>query len=400
MLPHAVSRIAVGALIALLQGTLAMGTIKPQVQLHEVSNRADTIIAGTVVSVEATERVVQIQHRDRIYEFSAWRATLKAEQVIKGRTSTKEIIVEFPGPGEGDMGFSGGPLAVLEHLNPGERVVVYLSSKDGGQVYSFADPYRSAVRIGQAKSITQLLHSPLGQAGVDDHVASLIAASIEAASRATIEQSVLDLVNLKGSEAASALKAALGHSNDTAIRAVILEGLLRIGDYSELQSAIETVSAIESDSFACATQMVLGARMGLVDDPELVRQHYYPLLKHPKAFMRRSAAYAIRKAGLKEAVPYLIEGLQDRDAETRYQCMMALAEILGRGGEWAPSKERFEESEGEYIERWQAWWTSSGQFEFRTPVDEGLSEGESSSSEVLSPPSPGEASAARGDGGG
>lgn len=63
---------------------------------------------------------------------------------------------------------------------------------------------------------------------------------------------------------------------------------------------------------------------------------------------------------LRGRVPGLIVGLEEADQEVRYQCLMGLAETLGRGGEWAPRKSAFLKDEKSYIKRWQDWWKQEG----------------------------------------
>jgi hypothetical protein len=324
------------------------------------------IVVGRVASIEATDETFRLSRLGSEYELGLWRAKVTIKQVIKGQPQRTEIVVGFPGTKKGENGAMSF-LIVLEQLNPGEMVVLLLCpNKERTGTYVFTNPYKSAIRIADSPGVSRLLEAqpPAGEPVLQ--IAALLVASLKVGSREMVEQTLTDLVNLQGKQAAPAIKALLDHSKDPAIRGEALSVLIRVGDYSRLKETVEFVSSgDESDPVVLSVKINLSTQMSLVSDADLVAKYYLPLLRNPSDFVRQDAAYAIRHAKLRSAAPQLIEGLEDSDLETRYQCLMGLAETMGWSNYWAPSKELFEQNERGYIRQWKTWWHDIGQFEFR-----------------------------------
>lgn len=234
--------------------------------------------------------------------------------------------------------------------------------------FVFVDDYKSAIRIADSPSVTRLLDAQSLSGKPEEQIASLLTASLETFSGRMLYQSLSDLVGLQGKQAGPAIKTLLDHSQDPVTRGQALEALIHVGDYSRLAEAAEYLnSERESDTAVLNAKKSPSYQMSHVRDAELVAKYCIPLLRHPSDFVRRDAAYAVRKAKLRSAVPELLKGLEDSDPDTRYHCLMGLAGILGRDGDWAPSKEVYEKSEPDYIRRWKTWWEDEGQFFLAEP---------------------------------
>ena len=79
------------------------------------------------------------------------------------------------------------------------------------------------------------------------------------------------------------------------------------------------------------------------------------MLKNKNAKIRQAAVYSIRIINNPNSVPYLLEGLDDIDNEVKYHCVMTLAKLFGKGGEYGPSHERFSGNEEKTVSLWKDW---------------------------------------------
>jgi len=356
---------------------------KPEVDLKEMCSNADAIVAGRVLSLEVTDKMIRrtrtiLDCRDllleptdkrllqakfkREYEFGLWQATLTIEQVIKGQLYDEEITVEYPGIKKGQQGVGGGLITVLQFLNPGERVMVFLRTpKPGEESYTFANAFKSAIRITDSQAVTRLLAEPPLD-NPEKQIAALLNASLDAlpGGRSSLKSDAMsDLINLQGKQAIPAIKALLDRSKEPAVRENCLIALIRMGDCSRLKEAVEFLNSYPGRG------QLLSSQIAQVTDTNLVAKYCVPLMRHPSDFVRRDAAYAVWHANLRSAVPQMIKGLEDSDLDTRYNCLMGLAVTLRRPNDWSPSIGLFEKNESEYINRWKTWWEKSGRSEFK-----------------------------------
>lgn len=362
---------------------LAMG--KPEVDLREVFSNADVIVVGRVASLVITDKMIrrtrvilppgrdlllepsdkiifQAKHK-REYEFYLRQATLTVEQVIKGQPGNKEVVVEYPGAKKG-QGVSGGLVTMLENLNPGKRMVLFLRApKKDAEYYTFVNDYKSAIRIADTPEINQMLEGKVPKGNIEEYIASLLAISLENFSGGPFLYGMDDLANLSGKEAAPAIKNILDHTKDPFNRGQALITLFNIGDYARFDEAMDYISSADESALnISALKGILSSRIALIKDTNLVAKYCVPLMQHPKDFVRRDAAYAIRHAHLRSAVPQMIKGLEDSDLDTRYQCLMGLGETVG--GPAGIAKELFKKNESEYISKWKTWWDTKGHLEF------------------------------------
>jgi len=76
--------------------------------------------------------------------------------------------------------------------------------------------------------------------------------------------------------------------------------------------------------------------------------------------LRLNAVIAIRRMGLHESVGFLVASLGSADRNVQYQAVIALAEINGIYGDYAPSMEVFFKQPAKYTDLWREWAGKNG----------------------------------------
>jgi len=256
----------------------------------------------------------------------------------------------------------------LEFLKPGETVVLFLrySDRHAGS-YTLANNFKSAIRIANSSEVIKILKGKQPEEKIETYIASLLTASLDSLSGVDLKNAVSDLAMLQEKRSSAAINAALDNIKDPVIWGETLITLFRLGDYSRLPEAVAFIqSEGKSDSVSLNVKSYLASKISLIKDTDLVGKYCIPLLQHRDEQIRRFAAKAVRNARMRTAMPQLIKGLQDSDDEVKYECLMGLADMLGRVGAWAPSYELFLNKKQEYVMRWQNWWDSGGKDEYMT----------------------------------
>lgn len=350
--------------LILLWKCSSLAIVKPKVDIPVLCTSADVIVVGRVGEVVATGGKCRRFGFGHEYEFDLWQATITISRLIKGQHRERKLVVEFPGPDKEQAGVMG-ILGAFECLNPGEMVIVFLcgNGQNAGS-YVLANDYRSAIRIPECQAVTRLLEGQTLAGKTEAQITSLLIASLDVCSSDMIENALSDLVSLEGRQAITTINGLLDRCKVPAVQGEALAALIRLGDYTRLPKGVDFLQSGEADCAVRNAKINLSGQLSLVTNAELVARYYIPLLRHSSEFVRRDAAYAVRRSKARIAVPQLIGGLQDSDQEVRYHCLMALAEIFGHTGGWAPSKEVFEKNERDYIGRWQTWWDNGGRNEF------------------------------------
>ncbi len=352
--------------VVMFWSPMAWGVGKPKVDCENVRKNSDVIIVGRIESVDATSEILRRSRHGNTYEFGLWKGKVSVQRVIKGKLHKNKIIVGFAGRKK--TAFGSGLVMMLETLDPGKTVVMFLRTVDAKEGdYALANDWRSLIRLANTRKVRQLIKKEQKSGNVKDEIATLLTASLEAFSgKYTYRQGISDLVWLKGQQAAPDLKSLLTTQKADYFKTHAT--LLSVGDYSRLEECVQLVQLAESSDklprYVDFTRAGLLSEMSQVEDAELVAKYYIPLLDHSDHHVRQAATYAIRENKVRRAVPDLIEGLEDSDQNVRYQSLMALALIIERHSKWACAKEYFEKHEGKYIERWQKWWKEEGREQF------------------------------------
>ena len=339
----------------------------PDVDLQKLCSNASVIVAGHVTSVAVTDKTfcrIEYAH-ERIC--GIWQAQLMIEQVIKGGVQEETITVGFLGPQKHETNTTDFVVG-FQQLNPKERVVLFLSTNvQQTAAYSLANDYQSAIGIADSTTVTQLLGARPVSKSPEQQIASLLIASLDGddCSRRRVDQILSDLASLQKTNALPFISVLANRTTDPVVRGKALTILIRLGDFSRLADAVAFLSS-ESDTNQAIVivKSALSYQMAKFNDAALIEKYYMPLFQNHNDFVRKNAAYAVRMAQVRSAAPLLIEGLQDSNEDVKYQCLMGLARVLHRSGDWAPSRELFNKNESDYIGRWQTWWKAYGQSSF------------------------------------
>src|SRR5262249_47342262 len=170
------------------------------------------------------------------------------------------------------------------------------------------------------------------------------------------------------------LRALLPANNEVLESAVHL-ALLKLHDYSELETAgrlVETVPVTRSfrlpEEEALHLRSEIGWEIERIEDPrQLSILQRFTLSSN--VLLRESAAYAVRHLHDFSSVRYLIRLIDDISEETRIQAIRGLQELLRPGVEgygWIPGTplNGREVTEEEVIARWRAWWQEEGESKY------------------------------------
>jgi len=168
---------------------------------------------------------------------------------------------------------------------------------------------------------------------------------------------------------------ALLPTNDEVLESAVHLALLKLHDYSELETSGRLVETVpESRSFhlpeqeAASLRAQVGTEIERIEDPrQLSILQRFTLSSH--VLLRESAAYAVRHLHDFSSVRYLIRLIDDISEETRIQAIRGLQELLRPGVEgygWIPGTplNGKEVTEEEVIARWRAWWQEEGESKY------------------------------------
>jgi hypothetical protein len=348
----------------------SMAGRQPQIGLLDLCGSAEVILVGRVESVATTDDKVRLRSRfntEREYNIS--QATVTIMKVVKGELNGKNVVVSFPGPEIVTNKESGGDMAPpIDHESviPGELDVVFLSrNEQQGGAYPLADNFKSVVRLADVPAVVQLLEGSNLTGKPEQQIASLLTASLKSFSGEKAARALWDLSGLHAKQAALEIREIVDQSRDPVVRETAMETLLSLRDYSRVEESVKFLFQSGSTNLDLASlEIRLSSRMACETNAEVIGKYYLPLLQHPDPRVRERFVYAVRRVRPRVAVPQLISGLQDSDQRVRYQCLMALSEMLERT-HWGASIDTFEANESKYIGLWQTWWDNSGRNEFK-----------------------------------
>jgi hypothetical protein len=269
-------------------------------------------------------------------------ASFRVDRVIKGKLEPQVIHVEFPENGN-------APRTVLE---PNEYALLFLKSGENGSYQFVESPVgkmpitsQNVPRGGSAQSTASNLEAEL--------MASLTDIDSEVV-RAALEQ----VGNLGRVESTQPIRD-IATSGRPEFEGPAHIALIRLGDYSLLERAIQYVERPAQDAEERRVQLGVAEAIGDIDDVAAASA-LNTLLASPNLLLRRAAAKALRRAGDRSSVRFLIYALDDHDRDVQYHAVMALAGLTGASAENAPAREVFDQDQARYLGRWKSWWESSG----------------------------------------
>ena len=168
---------------------------------------------------------------------------------------------------------------------------------------------------------------------------------------------------------------ALLPTNNEVLESAVHLALLKLHDYSELETAgklVETVPVTRSfrlpEKEAAYLRLEIGSEIMRIEDPRhLSILQAFTLSSN--YWLRQNATYALRHLDDFSNVRYLIRLIEDPSRETRIQAMRGLQELLRPGPEgygWVPPTQLTggEVTEQAVIARWRAWWQAEGESKY------------------------------------
>jgi len=312
----------------------------------QMSEKAEIIVKATVSEVTQVGEGHNSLSKDPAARSYFFEAELLPLYALKGAVALAPMKVSF------EVGVTGLP---VEDLVKGATYLVFLKASGGG--YALADPARSKVMADPRCPNVQ----PQG-ATVEERLHGEFDGALDSADPAVVEAALTALGELGLSKDEAGRAARFIYSPNRVLAGCALATLLKSGYFEYLDDAVAymgTYPKTSSKEFGYAAK--IGVVVRLITDPE-VAVRLIGSMDSPNLLVRQSAAYVLRQAKVRAAVPAFVKGLQDGDFDVRYHCLFGLAETIeGKfNGDWAPGTEVFAKDESKYIRAWQDWWEKEG----------------------------------------
>jgi hypothetical protein len=320
-------------LLVMLLASSAGSIPVPLLDLDDLTNRADLIVLGQVVSLREVG-VETIEASGVKVDAAILRGEIRADRVLKG-PSTSRVAFRHWSPVK-PVGY--------RNVQPTVYRIYFLRAIDKG--YVFVSPYHPSVVANPGIPS----HGETVIDAVVNQVAGVLLSS--AASATERMESVYVLSRTKSTAALEPLRASLA-TEDRALRLSVASALLARNDTSGLAIAVEVLLAprpLVPDYILHNLNYAISE--GVQDEeaiPALTR-----LLGAADPRARRAATAALRRTGSHAAVTPLLSALRDSDLEVRYYAVVGLAEITGQL-DWRPNMDAFVSDQSRYLSYWLKW---------------------------------------------
>jgi HEAT repeat protein len=279
-------------------------------------------------------------------------ATVGVDRYYKGGGATPQITVTFfvaRDPRHSDLPF--------QQLATGEYALFFL--KEGSGRYTFSDPWFGKLEVSRR----------LAEDTADTHdPATLLEADLRAglaeASRDLLLDNIRLLGNLRRLRSSRELHP-FASSDDLEVRGAANLALMRVGDYSMIEEAVEFLLLQDPNPRIRALQGKLANEFESVKDPATLDViHRY--MRSDNQMVRIAMVKAAERIHSPKAVPWLVERLDDPVEDVRYHAVLALCEMEGKGpGGWGAAIDVYDQNESQYISKWKQWWETEGKFKYR-----------------------------------
>lgn len=325
-----------------------------QLNIRSLTDKAHTVCKGRVLEIMDEGEIVQ-QTSYRSVPLKKMVSRFQVDRFFKGAADARILEIEFfalapPYAGVSGNGYLAADLFVGPGLRANEYALVFLNPSRPR--YTFSDPYSKLpiterpVRVSKENLNTfELLEEEL-LASLTDERREVIFTAIE------------QLGHLPKVKSTEPLKELL-KIHDKELEGRVYSSLIKLGDYSLFQ---ETLEFIETNKDVQRLRPLPGliklSIQGIREETMLPQ--LYQLTGSEDEFLRRGAIYAIRAMKSPKGVKYLMEGLDHRDIEVRYHCVMGLAEMERKGPGWGAARAFYDKDEPLYLSRWKSWWEESG----------------------------------------
>jgi len=278
---------------------------------------------------------------------------------------TVDVVVKGP--------VAPGPLAIALLTNPPAAPVI-----DGLPIYSKGETYLFFLKRGAEH--WELVHHDLGaraavtttvrpDGALTDPTArllSLYALSLPGAEYAVAIEALDGLGALGGPAAAAAARGATTAPNPD-VRAHAFAACIRAGDADVIPDAVRFIETADPKiHFSGQPQHWVRVAIGAYATAAAITT-LHGLLRHRDEPLRLEVARALRRLRSKASVFFLAHALDDASREVRYVVVQALAEILGKSGDWAPAMgDAAREDRATAL--WKKWWATEGEARFSRKV--------------------------------
>lgn len=326
----------------------SMAVFVPFLEPHELVSQSDVVCKGKAVRVDKIGELEEQLDEGTVVKINVMVAQIEVERILKGNGIGEIVEVEF----------QERPFLPYAFLQQDEYSILFLKKK--GERYIFANPYHENGKMSVSRrkldvvvrgtTPMALLEQELINS-LRDEDPKIILSALEVLGR-----------RLKSIDATQEIKNLLGSAN-VAVRGGALLALLDIGDYSHIDESVEYLDEIETTRKVGSYKRMISNAFHAIRDPSLVPK-LHPLLRHEDDFLRKNVAESLRNIQSESSIPYLMDGLDDRNIRVRYQCMMGLAKMLKKGGDWAPAYEIFLKNESKHTSLWRGWWDREGREKF------------------------------------
>jgi hypothetical protein len=340
----------------LVAGEKALAFPMSEPSIPEVAGKADTIAK---VRVEKTAQLDKAPTwaGEQADKSSVWyQAELHTIHVLTGRGLPDRFTMQY------ELGFDRPP---IESVEAGKCYIIFL--KVTGGRYTFADPLRSKVLADP--NVPRPGEEVSGPSPLIAHLST----SLRSSDRKVVLASLMALEGFAPKSVQKSYLEPLLSSEDRMIVLQTLRTLLRLGYFEHLKQAISIAwnppPDLPGDGYtlsAGGAVMLYGNVLMCQEIERIKDQEVLPELisamESPNPALRRAASYALRQGKVRSAAPVFVKGLDDSDANTRYNCVMALAEIAQDENmyRWAPATDIFAKDEAPYIRAWKDWWEKQG----------------------------------------
>lgn len=328
----------------------------PSTKVQDLVSQSDAICKGRVLEVK---KIGEFQKKKANFStnIDVMLASFQPERILKGEVSSKIIEIEFwitTGP---EFGYFIED--IYQKLKEGEYTLVFLKRENGR--YVFTQPLRSKIPIASGK-LSKV------EEGADPLVLleEELVNSLEDKNPEIVLSSLKILGELKSKSSAKDIERLL-ESKDDILRGEALVTLLKAGDYSHMDEAIEYLDKVPS-----ANQKLENIKINICDefgeirDPSLASK-LNPLLSSKNELLRREVVQSLRKMQNKSSIPYLIKALDDNNEIVKTRAVMALTEMNltdMRSKCWKEPAANEKERIGKYIILWKDWWEKEGRWKY------------------------------------
>jgi hypothetical protein len=326
----------------------------PYISFQDLVSKSDIICKGEILQVD---KIGESEERARddgrlLGKINTKVALVRIDRILKGNETRETIKVKFE-----DV-FAGVILPRMM-LKKGEYVLLFL--KREGERYGLTFNYYGKFRAKIPVSRKQL---QIGAKGSNPSalVQQELLNSLSDEDSNIILPSLIGLEGLKSKAAITHIEKLL-NSNDYAVKGQALSTLTNIGSIDHIAEAISYIDEQPTTKKEEWYKKEIIFSLRTIRDVRAVPK-LNTLLKHQNALVRMNAVESLESIKSPSSIPFLVDCLDDSYVKVRYHCMMGLAMILEKHGDFAPAYKLFLEDESKPISLWKAWWQNEGKAEF------------------------------------